>query len=173
MATDALRIGRYGEKDAREPVSKVLPLGDCIDGHVEENEMPRRTTGETFSYEEATTREIMHGMMLATTSLAKSMEAQTTQPKANGQRTTIIAALVLGMLPWAFNAVWWTRGTERDTASQVERHKERIDELTGELGSLRTWNEKLRNNMSAYGWLIDDEGNVSRIEEQRRPRARN
>lgn len=51
---------------------------------------------------------------------------------------------------------------------QTELTNTEVKELKMQIEYLKTWNEKLRNNMSAYGWLIDMEGNVSRIERQQR-----
>jgi len=68
-----------------------------------------------------------------------------------------------------FSVAWWTRGTERDTmASMTElrlelkstheeaaRNKNAADATADEVKYLKTWNEKLRNNMAAMGWAID------------------
>jgi len=118
--------------------------------------------------EEAEMREATHALMLGVTMLIKK-EAT---PNGNGktQRNTIIAALLIAFTPLAFNIVWWTRGTERDTSQAVSTLLEDNKRINSELTYLKTWNEKLRNNMAAYGWLVDTEGNVSRIDDSKKRR---
>jgi hypothetical protein len=119
--------------------------------------------------EEAEMREATHALMLGVTMLIKKEAAV---PNGNGktQRNTIIAALLIAFTPLAFNVVWWTRGTERDTSQAVSTLLEDNKRINNELTYLKTWNEKLRNNMAAYGWLVDTEGNVTRLDDSKKRR---
>ena len=106
--------------DAYEEANNILK--SARQSNVAENtDMgPRRTTIDAD--EEFSSREIQHNMMLAQTAFFKTMElkaAADTKPNGNSQRNTIVAALIISFIPQAFNAVWWTRGTERDTVSRV------------------------------------------------------
>lgn len=118
--------------------------------------------------EEADQRESIHALMLGVTQLVR-VQADKGQaevaPKSNANRNTIIAALLIAFIPQAFNVVWYTRGTERDTARDLQNLQGTVKTLDDRVSQQATWEEKLRNNLAAYGWLIDRDGNVSRIDD--------
>jgi len=131
---------------------------------------PRRQDAD----EEFSSRELLHNLMLAQTSCFRTLEMQAAQPKAepNGEkrRMTLFMALMAAITlisgggNFLASSGIWIGNRERDAGD--------IKTVKDELATLRTWNEKLRNNMAAYGWLIDNEGNVSRIEETVKPKRR-
>jgi len=51
---------------------------------------------------------------------------------------------------------------------ETDQVSEKVKKLEDQIEYLKTWNEKLRNNMAAHGWLIDSVGNVSRVEQRLR-----
>jgi len=113
--------------------------------------------------EEAEMREATHALMLGVTQLVR--ERAEPAPKSNANRNTIIAALLIAFIPQAFNVVWYARGTERDTARDLQSLQGTVKTLDDRISQQATWEEKLRNNLAAYGWLIDREGNVSRVDD--------
>jgi hypothetical protein len=128
-------VGRENHRD--EPNNILKPARHP---NVAENTMPPRRHADDNDVDEFTLRESMHVQTLANTSMCRAIEtlatAMTAQasaqavPKTNGQsnRSTIIAALLISFIPQAFGVVWWTRGTERDTASRVGTVELKMDQ---------------------------------------------
>ena len=122
-------------------------------------------------------------MEAAITALAQavtvSVQSQSQSPPKNGKSwPTYFAsgAAVLAVL-MSMSGVSFVPRAESDLGNKlnsehknVEIMQKQVDVLSGDLAMLRTWNEKLRNNMAAYGWLIDVEGNVHRINDKKERR---
>lgn len=83
----------------------------------------------------------------------------------NGKKSLylpIIAAVLISVTPQLFSSVWWTRGVERDTSNNIQTIQLKLDQQQNELAkweleiaTMRTWNEKLRNNMAERGYMVD------------------
>jgi len=145
------------------PVSVVTPDAEYNVDYSEPVIEPMTTKAE----HDAQTREILHALMLSSTTLNKALTQRIEQPpppNGNANRNTIIAALLIAFIPQAFSAVWWTRGTERDTTSRVQTLENTVTNLTNEFNTQRTWSEKMRLNLADKGWLVDPvTGSVTRV----------
>jgi hypothetical protein len=102
--------------------------------------MPPNTRRHGSTEDDFDLRETVHILALSSTQTNEAVKALTAQvqaqaaalaaPKTNGNsnRSTIIAALLISFIPQAFGVVWWTRGTERDTASRVGTVELKMDQ---------------------------------------------
>src|SRR5437867_312963 len=72
--------------------------------------------------EEAEMREAVYALCLSGTAVNKALLHITENGAKPGSanRNTIIAALLIAFVPQVFSVVWWTRGNERDVASDVK-----------------------------------------------------
>jgi hypothetical protein len=131
-----------------------------------EPDMPtRRTTGET-EYDDGEERRDFRRAM---TALAVAQTQVIASPNGNKKTTYFMAAFAaITLLGTTANFLTSSGIMIGGKGKELETLQKQADKTEAELGYLRTWNEKLRNNMAAYGWLIDSEGNVSRIEDKQR-----
>jgi hypothetical protein len=170
MATAASDL--FGSKKRLEDVPiSVIPRSNETSN--EDDMAVRRHEPDT---EDFSNRELLNNLLLAQTSCFRTLEMQAMQPKAengNGstnRRVTWLMAIFAMVTLFGTGANFlassgmWIGNRNRD-ADEIKNVKD-------ELANLKTWNEKLRNNMAAYGWLIDNEGNVSRIEEANKAKRR-
>lgn len=75
--------------------------------------------------------------------------------------TVLSVVALLGMFgSYVVNTSSWAGGT----SGEVKQLRKDLDEEVQERKQLATWNEKVRNNLAANGWLIDSEGNVTKIQ---------
>jgi hypothetical protein len=74
----------------------------------------------------------------------------------------IVLGALLGYAPSVFSGIWSARGIERDLNSDIrtltlklEKTESDLTQWKAEVSTMRTWNEKLRNNMAERGYMID------------------
>jgi hypothetical protein len=151
----------YEEASAARPVRIVTdPQQDSETSYETEQEPMTKAESEMFEL-----RQMIHNLAASVAIIAQA------QPASNGdkrkQNWFMAAIATLTILGAGGNFVatsgMWIGNRNRDS--------EQIKKLEDKLETLSTWNEKLRNNMAAYGWLIDIDGSVSRVEEKQ-PRRR-
>lgn len=90
------------------------------------------------------------------------VQVQTANPNKWLMASLAIVTLLGGSGAFIGNSGIWVGKKEQ----QSERVNEQVKKLEDQVEYLKTWNERLRNNMAAYGWLIDSTGDVSRIEQK-------
>lgn len=163
-ATDFLDLPNVRPADKRNIVRVVE--SDSSEG---DKSMPPRRTGERAVYDSDSIEGLMRMFLTSQTAFmdaqAARVQAQAQDGNGYGKKALylpIMAAVLISMVPSAFNAVWWTRGTERDTAATIMNHQNEIIRLREDLKEVRdtqatekTWNEKMRNNLAAMGIIVD------------------
>jgi hypothetical protein len=162
MATIPLRLPKYEEASPKQPKNIITPAqhdnGDITHGDL-----------EMTKQEEAELKELVHQVAASVTLLIKA-QTPAAQP-ATGTKWFMASIATITILGAAGNFVgssgMWVGKSQTDFQHQAEK----VTKLEEKVEILSTWNEKLRNNMAAYGWLVDIDGSVSRIE-QKQPRRR-
>lgn len=160
MSADALRRGSY-ETTTGEAPARVLKHPERPSDLSHGEPMTKAEREELASL-----REMVH-QMATVAKLQSPLQANGEKRRQNWFMASIATITILGAGGnFVGNSGIWLG--KKDL--QTELTNTEVKELKMQIEYLKTWNEKLRNNMSAYGWLIDIEGNVSRIERQQRGR---
>lgn len=156
MASNALDLTRpYEDKSAKQPV-RILPYPERS-SDVSHGEPMTKAEREEL----AELKEMVHQLVAKAT-----VERLQPQPQANGSKWFMAAIASITILGAAGNFVGSSGMYVGKSQTDLQYQSEQVKELKEQVQYLKTWNEKLRNNMSAYGWLIDNDGNVSRIEQK-------
>jgi hypothetical protein len=115
-------------------------------------------------------KELVHQQIALAALNAKAqphIQVQTAAPAMAPTTKWLLASLAVfsflgGAGSFAANSGIWVGRREEQSGRTIEQ----VKKLEDQIEYLKTWNEKLRNNMAAYGWLIDSSGDVSRIEQK-------
>jgi hypothetical protein len=151
----------------KKPVTGSLnPRQNSDVSHVDDDEPMTKADRE----EMAELREMVHQLAASSALNARSAPQVQVQTVPSGMAPTtkwLLASVALfsflgGVGSFVGNSGIWI--AKKDM--QVENALAHVQKLEEQIEYLKTWNEKLRNNMAAYGWLIDNNGDVSRIEDK-------
>lgn len=140
-------------------IMKAVPNSSSIR---DEDDMSRRRPPDDSPFDDFTTREVMHNMMLATTAMCKAMEAQITHPRENGRRgwfqtgatigAVLIAVFGISFIPTSTSNF---REDLRMANYKIEQGEKRESELRDRIQSQEyIWNN-LQKSLSALGIQVD------------------
>lgn len=159
----AVAIPLTGAKEGRREKPTTTPTPALQDtgkvNHIDGGPMTKAEREEL-----AELREMVH-QLVATATLNAKVQPQAASNNSKWFMAAIATITILGSAgSFIGNSGMWVGKRDQENTHTTET----VKELKDEVANLRTWNEKLRNNMAAYGWLIDSSGEVSRIEQKKR-----
>lgn len=158
----AIPLPRIYEDLPKSPINIISPA-QHDNGEVDYDEAQPMTKAERE--EMAELKEMVHQLAIAAKVQGPQVQVLPAQAPAIPKwwMASLATITLLGAgVNFIGNSGMWLAKKDVEAQHQAEK----ITKLEDTVETLRTWNEKLRNNMSAYGWLIDIDGSVSRIEQK-------